>query len=177
MRTSGDSKKDMTQKPVTQIQIGAHRVGLVGLMEAFEALAPDHAGRSDADIARALIERLSRENYIPANVHPDYGAALVREFRRHLGQPVPETAAGVMTVRVLGPGCAQCERLMTDVIAVLAEMNLPADVEHVRDVKQIAGYGVMGVPALVVDDRVIFSGGSPPRAALRDAFAKIRGNG
>jgi hypothetical protein len=61
----------MAEKSVTQIQIGAHRVGLVGLMEAFEALAPDHAGRSDADIARALIERLARENYIPAKVYPD----------------------------------------------------------------------------------------------------------
>ncbi|MFH1983730.1 MAG: thioredoxin family protein [Pseudomonadota bacterium] len=166
----------MTEKPVTQIQIGAHRVGLVGLMEAFEAIALDDTDRSDAVIAHALIERLSRENYIPAHVHTGYGAALVREFRRYLGQAVAETEPEVISVRVLGPGCAQCDRLMADVVAVLSELNLPADVEHVRDMKAIAGYGVMGVPALVVDNRVLFSGGSPPRQALRDALAKIREN-
>jgi protein-disulfide isomerase len=46
---------------------------------------------------------------------------------------------------------------------VLAEMDLSADLEHVRDIKEIGRYGVMGTPALIINGRVKCVGSVPPR--------------
>jgi hypothetical protein len=43
----------------------------------------------------------------------------------------------------------------------LAEMGLPASVEHVIDIKEIANYGFVGTPALVINGKVVASGTVP----------------
>ena len=53
-----------------------------------------------------------------------------------------------LEVKVLGPGCAQCDRLEQELMAAMAELNLAGDIQHIRDVKEIGKYGVMGTPAL-----------------------------
>jgi hypothetical protein len=53
-------------------------------------------------------------------------------------------------------------------IAVMAELNLPADLEHVRDVKEIACYGVMGNPALVINGKVVAVGRVPSKSQLKE---------
>ena len=77
----------MAATDITQIKIGTHKVGIVGLQSAVEELAPDFAHESDDTVAAELLKRLSRQNYIPAKVRESYGRAFVREFRKFLGQP------------------------------------------------------------------------------------------
>ncbi len=50
---------------------------------------------------------------------------------------------------------------------VLVELNLPAEVEHVRDMKEITALGVFGTPALLIDDDVKAVGQMPTREALK----------
>ncbi len=71
----------------------------------------------------------------------------------------PETAVRVgadktaASVKVLGSGCARCSALEAAVRAALAELGVDAAIEHVTDFMQIAAYGVMTTPALVVGGR------------------------
>ncbi len=66
-----------------------------------------------------------------------------------------------MHVKILGPGCKNCQNLETRTREALAELGLDASVEKVTDYAAIAGYGVMTTPGLVVDDRVVVSGRVP----------------
>jgi small redox-active disulfide protein 2 len=101
-----------------------------------------------------------RTNYVADDAEDDYARALLREYRRSLGEKVEEEH-GATEIRILGPGCPRCEELMRRVMTVVAELNLPADVQHVRDVKKISDYGVMFTPGLVIDGEVKASGKVP----------------
>ena len=90
--------------------------------------------------------RLSKTNYIPEKVKAEYGKALVREFRRQLGQPIQEEKPAGLVIKVLGQGCNNCRELTQRVMDVMSELDLAADLEHVTDIKEIARYRVMGIP-------------------------------
>ncbi len=59
-----------------------------------------------------------------------------------------------MEIKVLGPGCAKCKKTEKVVKEAVAEAGLDADVEKVTDMMEIAGYGVFGTPAVVVNGEV-----------------------
>ncbi|HOX91946.1 MAG TPA: thioredoxin family protein [Spirochaetales bacterium] len=61
-------------------------------------------------------------------------------------------------VKVLGSGCAKCNALEANVKAALSDMGMDIPIEHVNDFAQIAAFGVMSTPALVVDGTVVSSG-------------------
>lgn len=78
-----------------------------------------------------------------------------------------------MIIKVLGPGCTRCvslERVTRDAVATL---GLDATVEKIADYPTILGYGVMSTPALVVDERVLFSGRVPRSAQVREMLAEL----
>lgn len=66
--------------------------------------------------------------------------------------------AGGTGVKVLGSGCAKCKALEESVRAALTELGLEVTVEHVTDFTQIAAYGVMTTPALVINGKVVSFG-------------------
>jgi small redox-active disulfide protein 2 len=66
-----------------------------------------------------------------------------------------------MDIKVLGPGCPKCKSLEKKVINTLAEMDVAASVTKVEDIMKIMEYGVMSTPGLVINGKVIFSGGIP----------------
>lgn len=62
-------------------------------------------------------------------------------------------------IKVLGTGCAKCDKLEANTLDALKEMNKEdISVGHVRDVMDIAGYGVMMTPALVIDGKAVSAG-------------------
>ena len=50
----------------------------------------------------------------------------------------------------------------------LSELQLPADVEHVRDIKEIGRMGIMGTPALMIGGKVMAVGSVPPKEKIID---------
>lgn len=58
--------------------------------------------------------------------------------------------------RVLGAGCKSCHRMYEN--ALKAAEGLGIEVEYITDMEKVMSYGVMSMPALVVDDRVVSSG-------------------
>lgn len=69
-----------------------------------------------------------------------------------------EKAGDMSEIKVLGSGCAKCQALEEAVSAALDELKIEARLEHVRDFAEIAAYGVMSTPALVVDGKLVSSG-------------------
>jgi small redox-active disulfide protein 2 len=76
------------------------------------------------------------------------------------------------TVKVLGSGCANCERLAALTSRALDELGRVEQVEKVTDYAAMAALGVMATPALAVDDQVVVAGRIPPLAALKDTLAE-----
>ena len=104
------------QSDVSQVKIGRHTYGIVGLKHAFEALCETHAKQPDEAVAEVLLRRLSNENYIPDKVREKYGCAFVREFRKYLGQTFVEEKSEGLEIKVLGAGCTVCDGLENQII-------------------------------------------------------------
>jgi len=66
-----------------------------------------------------------------------------------------------MIIKILGSGCPNCQRLEANTKQALAELKMEAAVEKVTEIQDIMSYGVMGTPALVVDETVKVSGRIP----------------
>lgn len=62
------------------------------------------------------------------------------------------------SVKILGSGCAKCNQLEAATKAALTQLGMDNTIEHVKDFTQIAAYGVMSTPALVVDGKVVSFG-------------------
>lgn len=154
-------------KDVTLIRVGKDQIGLRGLKEALADIAEHHRELCDEDIGKLILEWLSKKNYIVERLYETYAKAFLREYKKYIGETVEEEVCEGIRIKILGPGCARCEKMEQDVMVVLAEKNLTADVEHIRDLDEIARYGVMGTPALVINDDVKTVGNLPPKSKLK----------
>jgi len=156
------------QDDYSVIWVGEDRIGLRGLKGALEEVAQSSGSKTDEEVAEILLEKLSHQNYIANCARKDYRKAFLREYRKFLGQAAEEVGPKRLTVKVLGPGCTQCHRLDQLVKQVLAEMGLPAEVDHVTDLKEIAAYGIVSTPALVINDKIVAKGTVPSPRKLKE---------
>ena len=62
------------------------------------------------------------------------------------------------SVKVLGSGCAKCNQLEAATKEALEQLGMDTTIDHVTDFSQIAAYGVMTTPALVIDGKVVSFG-------------------
>jgi small redox-active disulfide protein 2 len=161
----------MPDKDITQISLGKFKVGIASLKEAIEEVRA-LGERSEEEIAQALFVRLKPRNYIPLKAEDEYRQAFLREYKKALGEQVEEEQRG-LCIKILGPGCTVCDRLEQTVMSVLAELGLPAEVEHVRDVREIAALGIMSTPALLINGEVKSIGTAPTRAMLKEWLAAV----
>mgnify|MGYP001052760616 CR=1 FL=1 len=151
---------------MTQIRIGNSAVGIIGLKAVMEEVNQEYGDKRDREVQGELLNRLCRRNYIPEKVKESYENVFMREFKKFLGRPFEDETPEGIQIKVLGPGCAQCDRLEQELMQVMAETGIVADMEHVRDIKEIGGYGVMGTPALLINGHVKSIGKFPPKVNL-----------
>ena len=79
-----------------------------------------------------------------------------------------------MIIKVLGSGCANCKTLESRTREALEELGMDALVEKVTDYQQIASYGIMRTPGLVIDGKVVLSGMVPPVEKLKEMLGEYR---
>lgn len=158
----------MGSQDFKQIIIEGHLVGIIGLQEALEQFASKFKGDVDyARLKKDLLAVLKRKNYIPEKAEQQYAEAFLREFKKFIGHSYEQKAsAEAIDIKVLGPGCTQCDRLEKELIDVMAETGMTATIEHVRDINEIGKYGVLGTPALLINGEVKCVGSVPPKAKL-----------
>lgn len=73
-----------------------------------------------------------------------------------------------MEIKVLGPGCAKCKKTEEIVRQAVAEAGVEASVDKVTGMMDIAAFGVMGTPAVVIDGQVKCVGKVPSKEQVRD---------
>ena len=84
---------------------------------------------------------------------------------------MPQGGAGV---KVLGSGCAKCNALEQATREALEELEMDTSIDHVTDFSQIAAYGVMTTPALVVDGKVVAYGKVLKKEEAKALIQKVR---
>jgi small redox-active disulfide protein 2 len=72
-----------------------------------------------------------------------------------------------MEIKILGPGCPKCEQTTKLVIEAVTEEGIDAQIEKVTDAMKIAGYGVFGTPAVVIDGEVKSVGKIPKKEDIK----------
>ncbi|MBN8776143.1 thioredoxin family protein [Thiomonas arsenitoxydans] len=72
----------------------------------------------------------------------------------------------MINIKILGTGCASCKSTQRLVEEVVAAKGVQAQVEKVEDIPSIMQYGVMRTPGVVIDGKVVHSGGVPSRAMV-----------
>ena len=78
-----------------------------------------------------------------------------------------------MKIEILGTGCARCHKLEEVTREAIKDSAIIAELTKVEDIKKIMGYGVMTLPALVVDGEVKVAGKIPTKEAI---IKLLRGN-
>ncbi|MDP8269465.1 MAG: thioredoxin family protein [Candidatus Tenebribacter davisii] len=76
-----------------------------------------------------------------------------------------------MKIEVLGSNCKRCKSLEEIVRKVVSNNNIEAEIEKITDLQIIMNYGVMNIPALVVDG-IVKSTGKVPKAKQILGFIK-----
>ncbi len=64
----------------------------------------------------------------------------------------------LQSIKVLGSGCKSCHALLESTQEAIKALSLPVEVEYVTDMEKIMAYGVMSMPALVVNEKVVSMG-------------------
>lgn len=69
-----------------------------------------------------------------------------------------EPADGICCIKVLGAGCKSCHEQFENAKAAVSSMGLSVEVEYITDMEKAMEYGVMSMPAIVVNEKVVSMG-------------------
>lgn len=72
----------------------------------------------------------------------------------------------MLTIKVLGSGCANCKRVEQIVRKIITDMSLEAEVIKVTDYNDITAYNILSTPGLVVNEKVVSYGRIPSPAEV-----------
>ena len=65
---------------------------------------------------------------------------------------------GICCIKVLGAGCKSCHEQYENAKAAVQALGLKVEVEYITDMEKVMEYGVMSMPAIVVNDQVVSMG-------------------
>jgi hypothetical protein len=150
---------------ILKISVEGQPVGMVGLEEIFPR-AKDNKSLGEVEIEKFLLEEAKKRNFIPAKMEGIYGQALLKAFKKYCGEEMFEESAGLQVV-ILGGGCVNCQRLEKDTLSALSELNLAASLEKEEDPITIARYGILGIPALIINGKIKSVSRVPPREQIK----------
>ena len=74
------------------------------------------------------------------------------------GCPTGEAENGICCIKVLGAGCKFCHEMYENTKQAVKDMGLSSEVEYITDMQKVMEYGVMSMPALVVNEKVVSMG-------------------
>jgi len=78
-----------------------------------------------------------------------------------------------MEIKVIGPGCANCKKLLEVTRQAVKEIGLEANVEYVTDIQKMVEMGIMQTPALAINGMVVLLGFVPDVKTVKN---KIKEN-
>jgi small redox-active disulfide protein 2 len=72
----------------------------------------------------------------------------------------------MLEIKVLGSGCPNCKRLEAETRAALDPLDIPYTLTKITDYAEIAAYGILQTPGLVINERVVSAGKIPRRSEI-----------
>jgi len=72
----------------------------------------------------------------------------------------------MLTIKILGSGCANCKRLAQIAHKVVSEIDIEAEIIKVTDYPDIMAYNVLATPGLVINEKVVSAGRIPTTAEV-----------
>ena len=85
------------------------------------------------------------------------------------GEPVD----GICCIKVLGAGCKSCHEQYENAMAAVKARGLSVEVEYVTDMEKVMAYGVMSMPAIVVNEKVVSMGKVLKAADVENLLQKL----
>jgi small redox-active disulfide protein 2 len=74
----------------------------------------------------------------------------------------------MITIKVLGPGCANCRKLEEVARTAVALAKVEAEIVKVTDLQEIIAGGVLKTPGLMINDKLVSSGRIPAPATIAE---------
>ncbi len=84
-----------------------------------------------------------------------------------------EAKDGICCIKVLGAGCPSCHTQYENAKEAVKNMRLDIEVEYITDMKKVMEYGVMSMPALVVNEKVVSMGKVLKATEVEKLFHKL----
>jgi small redox-active disulfide protein 2 len=82
----------------------------------------------------------------------------------------------MLTVKILGPGCANCKRLEEVARKAASDAGIEAEFVKVTDYKDILAYDILSTPGLVINGKLVSSGRIPAPATIAQWMTEARGD-
>lgn len=86
------------------------------------------------------------------------GACATAEATKITNDCCPEAKDGVCCIKVLGAGCKSCHAQYENAQEAVKAMGLNVEVEYITDMQKVMAYGIMSMPAIVVNEKVVSMG-------------------
>ena len=80
----------------------------------------------------------------------------------------------ICCIKVLGAGCKSCHEQYENVKQAVAELNLTLEVEYITDMEKVMSFGVMSMPAIVINDNIVSMGKVLKTADVIKLIQKVR---
>jgi small redox-active disulfide protein 2 len=77
-----------------------------------------------------------------------------------------------MKIQILGTGCTKCNQLYALTQKAVQELGSDAEISKVSDINEIIAFGIMTIPAMVIDGKVILRGNVPSLSELKEIIKK-----
>jgi small redox-active disulfide protein 2 len=74
----------------------------------------------------------------------------------------------MLSIKVLGPGCANCRKLEEMAREAAASIGVEAEITKITDMREIIAYDVLKTPGLVINEKLVSSGRIPTSAAIAE---------
>ncbi|MGN1112946.1 MAG: thioredoxin family protein [Acutalibacteraceae bacterium] len=87
----------------------------------------------------------------------------------------PEAKDGICCIKVLGAGCKSCREQYENAKEAVKAMGLSVEVEYITDMQRVMEYGVMSMPAIVVNEKVASMGKVLKAADVEKLLQKLGG--
>lgn len=84
-----------------------------------------------------------------------------------------DASAGIQNIKVLGAGCKSCHEMYENTKKAVEAAGINVEVEYVTDMEKVMTYGIMSMPGLVVNEKVISVGKVLKSADIEKLFHKL----